>query len=50
MLDNLLGYLVKQGRVFYSPQIDIYYDSPDFETDWEMLSALWVLADFADLA
>ena len=50
VLDNLLGYLVKQGRVFYSPRIDIYYDSPDFETDWEMLSALLVLADFADRA
>lgn len=48
VLDNLLGYLVRQGRIFYDPQADIYYDSPDFETDREMLAALWVLADFAD--
>lgn len=50
VLDNLLGYLAKQGRIFYAPQTDIYYDSPDFETDREMLAALWVLADFADRA
>lgn len=48
VLDNLLGYLTKQGRIFHDSQSDIYYDSLDFETDWEMLAALWVLADFAD--
>ena len=48
VLDNLLTYLARQGRIFYDPQTDIYYDSPDFETDRVMLAALWVLADFAD--
>lgn len=50
VLDNLLGYLIRQGRIFHDPKTDIYYDSPDFETDREMLAALWVLADFADRA
>lgn len=48
VLDNLLSYLTRQGRIFYDPQADIFYDSSDFETDREMLAALWVLADFAD--
>ena len=50
VLDNLLIHLTKQGRIFHNPQVDVYYDSPDFETDREMLAALWVLADFADRA
>lgn len=48
VLDNLLGYLTRQGRIFHDPQTDIFYDSPEFDTDREMLAALWVLADFAD--
>ena len=46
--DNLLGYLEKQGRIFHAPQADIYCDTPECETDRDMLAALWVLADFAD--
>lgn len=48
VLDNLLGYLEKQGRIFHAPQADIYCDTPECETDRDMLAALWVLADFAD--
>ena len=47
-IERLLGYLVKQGRIFYRADKDVYYDRPDTETDLEMLSALWVLADFGD--
>ena len=50
VMDNLLSYLTRQGRIFHDPQADIFYDSSDFETDREMLAALWVLADFADRA
>ena len=50
VLNNLLEYLVRQKRIFHNTKTDIYYDSPEFETDWEMLAALWVLADFADRA
>ena len=50
VLDNLLGYLTRQSRIFHDPQTDIFYGSPEFDTDTEMLDALWVLADFADRA
>lgn len=47
-IERLLGYLVKQGRIFYRADKDTYFDNPDMETDTEMLAALWVLADFGD--
>lgn len=47
-IEHLLGYLVKQGRIFYRTDKDTYYDHPDMETDTEMIAALWVLADFGD--
>lgn len=50
VMDNLLFYLTKQGRIFYDQPADIFCDSPDLEVDREMLAALWVLADFADRA
>ena len=49
-VEKILAYLIKQGRVFYDPKLDIYFDSPSMETDTDMLLALWVLADFADKA
>ena len=49
-VEKILAYLVKQGRIFYDPETDIYFDSPSMETDMDMLTALWVLADFADKA
>ena len=45
VMDNLLFYLTKQGRIFYDQPADIFCDSPDLEVDREMLAALWVLAD-----
>ena len=47
-IEHLLGYLVKQGRIFYRTDKDTYYDHPGMETDTEMIAALWVLADFGD--
>ncbi len=47
-IGRLLAYLVKQGRIFYRADKDLYLDRPDTETDIEMLAALWVLADFGD--
>lgn len=47
-IDNLLHHLVRQGRIFFNEANGCYYDAEDFETDAEMLAALWVLADFAD--
>ncbi len=47
-IDNLLRHLVKQGRVFYDIVSDTYYDSREMKNDMEMLTALWVLADFGD--
>jgi hypothetical protein len=45
---NLLQYLVRQGRAFYSEATDCYYDSGECVTDPEMLAALWVLVDFIE--
>ncbi len=47
-VDNLLRYLYKQGRIFYNADRGTYHDTPDMQTDSEMLSALWVLGDFGD--
>ena len=47
-IEHLLKYLVKQGRIFYRSDKDIYFDDPDAEIDSELLAALWVLADFGD--
>ena len=40
VMDNLLFYLTKQGRIFYDQPADIFCDSPDLEVDREMLAAL----------
>lgn len=47
-IKNLLGYLVKQGRVIQKG--DTYFYSPECadQVDKGLLAALWVLADFAD--
>ena len=47
-IERLLGYLVKQGRIFYRADTDTFYDNQKMQNDLEMLSALWVLADFGD--
>ena len=46
-IDSLLAHLVRQGRVFHNTDTDTYFDSPDMQTDPDILSALWVLADFS---
>lgn len=48
VIDNLLSYLVRQGRIFYEPDRDWYHDGTEAHADMEMLAALWVLADFID--
>lgn len=48
VIDNLLSYLVRQGRIFYEPDRNWYHDGTEAHADAEMLAALWVLADFID--
>ena len=47
-VENLLRHLVKQGRIFYDAENDVYCDNREMQVDTEMLTALWVLADFGD--
>lgn len=47
-VEALLSHLVKQGRIFVDPDLDIFFDGQELQTDAEMLTALWVLADFGD--
>lgn len=49
-IEKILALLVRQGRIFYDSKTDVYFDSPCMEVDTDMLTALWVLADFADKA
>ena len=56
-IDNLLKYLLRQGRIFTSPNTaDIFFDKSECcrnsisAMDREMLAALWVYADFSDRA
>ena len=46
--EQILAYLVNQGRIFYRTDRDTYYCQPKFDHDPEMMAALWVLTDFAD--
>lgn len=47
-IDNLLAYLVRQRRIFYDLERDIYHDGNDIPLDPGMLASLWILADFID--
>lgn len=50
-INNLLKYLLRQGRIYTSPETaDIFFDNAECQIDKEMLTALWVYADFADKA
>ena len=49
-INLLLQHLMRQGRIFHSNEDDCFYDRADGKPNQEMLSALWVLADFADRA
>lgn len=48
VIENLLSYLVRQGRIFYESENDIYHDGTEAHPDSEMIAALWVLTDFID--
>lgn len=50
VIENLLSYLVRQGRIFYEPDRDWYHDGMEAHADTEMLATLWVLTDFIDKA
>lgn len=46
--ENLLRFLLRQRRIYYNGITDCYHDSPAFDSDAEMLAAIWVLADFGN--
>ena len=46
--DNLLSHFVRQGRIFYDKDIDMYHDGTDGAPDMSMLASLWVLIDFIE--
>lgn len=47
-IDNLLSYLVRQGRIFYEPERDMYHDGMEAFPDMHIISALWVLIEFIE--
>ncbi len=49
-IENLLSFFVRQGRIFYDNKTKMYHDGAEAAANYEMLSAIWVLADFIDRA
>lgn len=47
-VQNLLSFFVKQGRIFFDNSTRLYHDGTEATPDYEMLAAIWVLADFID--
>ena len=47
-IENLLSYFARQGRIFLDQDTGLYHEFTDLPPDYEMLAALWVLADFSD--
>lgn len=47
-IQNLLSFFVKQGRIFFDDRTKLYHDGTEASLDYEMLAAVWVLADFID--
>lgn len=47
-VENLLSYFVRQGRIAFDKKTRVYHDGTEAAPDYEMLAALWVLADFID--
>ena len=47
---NLLSFFVRQGRIFKDKRLPIYHDGTQAAADYEMIAAIWVLADFIDRA
>lgn len=49
-IENLLSFFVRQGRIFYDNKTKMYHDGTEAAANYEMLAAIWVLADFIDRA
>ena len=47
-IENLLTFFVRQGRIFFDKALEMYHDGMESSPDYEMIAALWVLADFID--
>ncbi len=47
-IENLLSYFVKQGRICYEAKTKVYSDGSTAAPNYEMFSAIWVLADFIE--
>ncbi len=47
-IENLLSFLVRQGRIQLDKTHQLYHDNNQTSVDYEMLSAIWVLADFIE--
>ncbi len=50
VIDGMLDHLVRQRRIVYDKARDMYLDSIGSSSDIGTLTALWVLAEFADEA
>ncbi len=49
-IENLLSYFFKQGRIYHNNKTDMFFDNEDMQNDVQMIKALWVLVDFAEIA
>lgn len=49
-IDNLLAYFVRQGRIFYDPDRDMYHDGTEAAPDYGLLAAIWLLTGFIEKA
>ena len=47
-IENLLTFFVRQGRIFLDKTLEMYHDGTESSPDYEMIAAIWVLADFID--
>lgn len=45
---NLLSFFVRQGRLRFDKNLNMYHDGTEASPDNEMLAAIWVLTDFID--
>lgn len=47
-IENLLSYLIRQGRILHDVQHQMYCDDSQTSVDYEMMAAIWVLIDFIE--
>lgn len=45
-IENLLSYFIRQGRIFYDKDLDMYHDGTEVTPDNALITAIWVLIDF----